>query len=209
MLKSLLLPLICLGFLFPVSQAQESYSISEEVQKNVQSRIDNGINPGIVIGVIEGDNTQFASFGVKSVVSKEPVDKNSVFEIGSISKTFTGIILADMALKKQLSLEDPLQKFLPEGVTAPTRNSEEIRLVQMANHTSALPRMPTNFTPADPANPYVDYSEEQVYALLDGYDLQLRVRESAICLLCSYSSSSSSFDRRRRVYSAESYKCPT
>ncbi|MFT7452482.1 MAG: D-alanyl-D-alanine-carboxypeptidase/D-alanyl-D-alanine-endopeptidase, partial [Patescibacteria group bacterium] len=124
-----------------------------------------------VVGVIDSDGTHFYSYGVKSLETKEAVDEHSVFEIGSISKTFTGILLADMVVKKELKLEDPLQKHLPEGITAPTRNGESIKLVHMANHTSSLPRMPDNFTPANPANPYADYSEKQLYEFLESCEL--------------------------------------
>lgn len=154
----------------PAIQAQKP-TIPDAVKENIKARVDNEINTGIVVGVITPKGTKFYSYGVKSLETKEAVDENSVFEIGSISKTFTGILLADMVEKGDLKLDDPLQSLLPEGVTAPTRNGETIKLYQMSNHTSGLPRMPTNFTPADPANPYVDYSEKQLYEFLNGYKL--------------------------------------
>lgn len=108
---------------------------------------------------------------MKSLKTKEPVDEHSVFEIGSITKTFTGILLADKVVKGEVKLNDPLQQYLPEGVTAPTRNGEVITLVTMSNHTSALPRLPSNFAPKNPNNPYADYSEQQMYDFLKGYAL--------------------------------------
>jgi serine-type D-Ala-D-Ala carboxypeptidase/endopeptidase len=113
----------------------------------------------------------YYSYGVRSLTGKEPVDEHSVFEIGSITKTFTGIILADLVIKGTMSLEDPLQKYLPEGVTAPTRNGTPIKLINLSNHTSSLPRMPDNFKPANPANPFADYSEKQLYDFLESYAL--------------------------------------
>jgi len=145
--------------------------ITNEVTSNIRLRVDNGTNTGIVVGIIDADGPHYYSFGVKSLKSNEAVDEYSVFEIGSISKTFTGIILADMVLNDEMNLDDPLQKYLPEGITAPTRNGESIKLVQMANHTSSLPRMPDNFKPANPANPFADYSEKQLYDFLDNYEL--------------------------------------
>lgn len=145
--------------------------LSEEISKNIELRIENGINTGIVVGIIDANGTDYYSFGVKSLKTNETVDENSIFEIGSISKVFTGILLADMVLKNKMKLDDPLQKYLPEGVTAPTRNGESIKLVNMANHTSSLPRMPSNFNPANPANPFADYSEEQLYEFLEDYEL--------------------------------------
>lgn len=170
MSKYIVIFLVFLGGLNPICQAQKT-TISEEVKENIKSRVDDGINTGIVVGIINSNGKTFHSYGVKSLKSNEVVDEYSVFEIGSISKTFTGILLADMVMKGEVKLEDPLQKYLPAGITAPTRNGESIKLVNMSNHTSSLPRMPDNFTPANPANPYIDYSEKQLYDFLDGYEL--------------------------------------
>jgi CubicO group peptidase (beta-lactamase class C family) len=153
-----------------VSQAQETI-ISEEVKENIKSRVENGINTGIVVGVITSEGTTFFSDGVKSLESKKAVDENSVFEIGSITKTFTGILLADMVTKGELNLDDPLQDLLPEGITAPTRNGKSIRLFHLSNHSSSLPRLPHNMAPANPANPYADYTEKQLYDFINGYEL--------------------------------------
>jgi serine-type D-Ala-D-Ala carboxypeptidase/endopeptidase len=154
-----------------VVQTKAQTTLSEEIRNNIKARIDNDINTGIVIGIIDADGTRYYSYGVKSVKSKEPVNEHSVFEIGSITKTFTGILLADKVIKGEVKLEDPLQNYLPAGVTAPTRNGSAIKLVQLSNHTSSLPRMPDNFSPANPANPFADYSEKQLYDFLNTHKL--------------------------------------
>ena len=169
MLKRTFKILFFLGTLITACQAQSR--ISEEVRNNIKTRVDDGTNPGIVVGVIDTDGTHFFSYGVKSLKDQSAVDENSVFEIGSITKTFTGIILADMALKKKLNLEDPLQKYLPEGVNAPTLNGQHITLKHLANHTSSLPRIPSNFKPVNMLNPYANYSEENLYEFLNNYTL--------------------------------------
>ncbi|MEM7086937.1 MAG: serine hydrolase [Bacteroidota bacterium] len=151
-------------------QAQDNI-ISEEVKDNIKFRVDNAINTGIVVGVISSKGITYYSYGVKSLKTNELVDENSIFEIGSISKTFTGLLLADMVVKGDLNLDDALQSLLPEGVTAPTRNGESIKLFHLSNHTSSLPRLPDNMTMSNPANPYADYSERQLYDFLNGYEL--------------------------------------
>jgi D-alanyl-D-alanine-carboxypeptidase/D-alanyl-D-alanine-endopeptidase len=153
----------------PLCQAQNN-DISEEARENIKFRVENGINAGIVVGIITSDGTTFYSYGVNSLKTKELVDENSVFEIGSISKTFTAILLADMVVKGELNLDDPLQQLLPNGITAPTRNGESIKLYHLANHTSSLPSLPDNLTPRR-VNPFGDYSEEKLYAFIDGYEL--------------------------------------
>lgn len=169
MLKNSLFFLLFIGICLPFGQAQKGMTAA--VKKNIQLRIDNGINVGIVVGLIDADGTQYYSFGTKSLATKEKVAEHSVFEIGSISKTFTGILLADQVVKGKIKLDDPVQAYLPEGVTVPTRNGEAIQLVHLSNHTSALPRMPSNFNPANPANPFADYSEKAMYDFLTSYAL--------------------------------------
>jgi serine-type D-Ala-D-Ala carboxypeptidase/endopeptidase len=146
-------------------------AIPEAVKNNIKERVDNGNNVSIVLGIIDANGTQYFSYGVKSLKSKEVVTENSIFEIGSITKTFTGILLADMVINGDATLEDPIQKYLPAGVTAPTRNGATINLVHLANHTSSLSGLPDNFKPANLQNPYVDYSEKQLYEFLNGYAL--------------------------------------
>ena len=100
-----------------------------------------------------------------------PTTARTLFEIGSITKVFTGILLAEMVERGEVRLEDPVQDLLPKGVVVPSRNGKQIRLVDLATHSSGLPRMPDNFAPADPANPYADYSAEKLYEFLRGHQL--------------------------------------
>ncbi len=163
--KSLLLLIATFSF----CHAQRT--LSEDQKENINLRVKNGENAGIVIGLIDQEGVSFFSYGVKSLKTNEPVDEHAVFEIGSISKAFTGILLADQVIKGQMKLEDPLQQYLPEGTSAPTRNGASIQLVHLANHTSGLPRLPSNFDPSNPSNPYVDYSEKQLFEFIDSYEL--------------------------------------
>jgi D-alanyl-D-alanine-carboxypeptidase/D-alanyl-D-alanine-endopeptidase len=167
MLKKLIVVLM----LFVSAQTIAQSPFTDAFKNNLKGRIDEGIHPAIVVAYIDGDKIHYYSVGVKSLKTKEPVNEHTVFEIGSITKTFTGILLADKVIKGEMKLDDPLQKYLPDGVTAPTRNGQVITLVTMSNHTSALARMPSNFAPKNPNNPYADYTEQQMYDFLKGYTL--------------------------------------
>ncbi|NIP78846.1 MAG: serine hydrolase, partial [Gemmatimonadetes bacterium] len=98
--------------------------------------------------------------------------RRSVFEIGSITKTFTAALLADMVARGEMALDDPVQKYLPEGVTMPRWEGREITLMDLSTHHSGLPRMPDNFDPANPANPYADYTADRLYEFLSGHELR-------------------------------------
>ena len=159
------------------STFSQNQLISDAVKNHIQARVENGLNVGIVIGIIDGETTEYYSFGNTSVKSGIPVNEHTVFEIGSITKVFTTTLLADEVLKGHMALTDPASKYLPKSVTLPTRNGKEITLNDLATHTSALPRMPDNFNPKDPLNPYVDYTPEMMYAFLNQLELTRDIGE--------------------------------
>lgn len=169
MQKSLLILLSFLFGLYTIGEAQVP-AIPREVKDNIRKRIDNGVSPGIVVGVIDATGITYYSYGVKSLNSKEAVDENSVFAIASITKTFTGILLADLVVKGELGLNDFLQSILPQGIKAPTINGQSIELAQLANHTSSLPNLPADFDQASLMNPFADYDESRMYSFLNGYE---------------------------------------
>ncbi|MDJ0909054.1 MAG: serine hydrolase [Woeseiaceae bacterium] len=153
-------------------ETQQHFPSDAEIQELIQSRIDENRAVGIVVGVLEKDgSTRVISAGDPGPEAR-PLGERSVFEIGSITKVFTAILLADMAARGEVGLDDPVSMYLPDGVvTMPTFGGREITLLDLTTHRSALPRMPDNFAPADPANPYADYTVDQMYEFLSGYEL--------------------------------------
>jgi len=170
----LVIGFLCVGL---VANAQQS-KISSEIKENIKSRIAIGDNVGIVVGYIEGDAIEYFSFGKTSIENGSPVDEHSVFEIGSISKVFTTILLADQVLQGKMKLSDPISKYLPEDVKVPSSNGTVITLKDLATHSSGLPRLPDNMNPKNPNNPYADYTVEQAYSFLSGHQLRRDVGAS-------------------------------
>jgi serine-type D-Ala-D-Ala carboxypeptidase/endopeptidase len=99
------------------------------------------------------------------------LDGDTLFEIGSITKTFTAELLADMAVRGELKLDDPIKKYLTNGMSVPRRGTRHITFVDLATHTSGLPGQPANIQPKQITNPYVDYTEEMLYEFLATYGL--------------------------------------
>ena len=118
---------------------------------------------GIVIGLVDAT-------GARRVLAAG-VDSAAVFEIGSITKVFTTSLLQDMIDRGEVRFDDPVAKFLPPAVKMPSRAERQITLLDLATQSSGLPRMPSNFTPRDSLNPYADYSVQQMYTFLSGYQL--------------------------------------
>ncbi len=140
--------------------------IPESVRKNLEERVSNGSAVGIVIGLADETGTSFFAFGNRAKDKPIPVDAETIFEIGSISKVFTALLLADAANRGEVRLDDPVDKFLPPDVASKMKENRSITLSDLATHRSGLPRMPDNVEPKDPADPYADYSANRLYAFL-------------------------------------------
>jgi D-alanyl-D-alanine-carboxypeptidase/D-alanyl-D-alanine-endopeptidase len=95
-----------------------------------------------------------------------PLAEDARFEIGSITKTFTGLLLADAAVRRTLALADPVEASLPPGLTLRDAAGAPIRWLDLATHRSGLPRLPTNFAPGNIADPYADYDEARLLRFL-------------------------------------------
>ncbi|WP_397362979.1 serine hydrolase [Olleya sp. R77988] len=168
-MKKIIVLFSVLTFCF-VSNAQQN-TIPKALKEHVISRIDNQVNVGIVVGFIDGDTVEYFSSGNTALKNGTPVNEDSVFEIGSISKVFTTTLLALKVNDGSMRLEDPISKYLPKSVKVPTRNGKEITLFHLATHTSGLPRMPDNWTPANPDNPFADYTYKNLYSFISNYTL--------------------------------------
>lgn len=169
--KKVLLPIfiaLLLATSTLVSQANEP--ASETIRKYVLPAVEYEYLMGVSVGYIKNGEVGFVNIGQMKADGKA-VDENTVFEIGSVTKTFTALILADMAIKKEVELDRPVQGLLPLKVSVPKYGDEHITLRHLAKHNSGLPRMPNNFQPEDPQNPYADYTLEDLFEFLNGYKL--------------------------------------
>lgn len=133
--------------------------------------IDGRYAPGIVVGIIRGDERWVKGYGQVGPEDEQVPDGDTVFEIGSVTKVFTALLAADAEARGELTLDWELRSFLPPEVTTPRHDRGPIRLRHLATHTSGLPRMPSNFEPADPDNPFADYDADRLYSFLSEHAL--------------------------------------
>ena len=152
--------------------AQEPFPSDSAVQEMLEGVVETGRVTGVVLGLLDADRVRRVFASGSGGPGALPLDGESVFEIGSITKVFTAILLADMNLRGEVRLDEPLHQLLPDSVHVPTRNGETITLGLMSTHHSGLPRLPANMRPADVNNPYADYSVAQMYAFLSGHTLR-------------------------------------
>jgi D-alanyl-D-alanine-carboxypeptidase/D-alanyl-D-alanine-endopeptidase len=143
-----------------------------EIRKILVDRVEvQHQSTGIVVGVIDTDGRRIVAYGNADNGSATKIDGDTVFEIGSATKVFTSLLLAIAVERGEVALNDPVAKYLPAGVKVPERSGRKITLLDLATHTSGLPRLPSNFAPKDPSNPYVDYTVRQLYDFLGTYEL--------------------------------------
>src|SRR5262249_20921740 len=98
------------------------------------------------------------------------LDGDAVFEIMSITKVLTSLLLADMVGRGELAFDDPVKEYLPASVTLQERG-RPITLIDLATYTSGLPNMPGNLPPNWWANPdpLADYTEADLYEFLSSH----------------------------------------
>jgi serine-type D-Ala-D-Ala carboxypeptidase/endopeptidase len=156
---------------FPLPGAAQ-FPTDSAVRTIIKQRVDDRRSPGIVVGLLEPDGkTRVVAYNERT--HGEPVfDARTLFEIGSITKAFTGALLADMVARGDVKLDDPVAKFLPPTVRMPARAGKQITLLDLATQSSALPRLPANMKPANSANPYADYTVDQLYEFLGSHELR-------------------------------------
>lgn len=168
--------LISCLFIWPLLAPAQINDLSDDLRQKIQQRVDDGVNTSIVIGVIDAAVPRYYSFGEQEA-GGEKADEHTLYEIGSISKVFTGILLADQIGHKKMKADDPIADYLPAEVKVPeySGGGPVITLGTLSDHTSALPRLPSNLDPADPGNPYADYTVEMLYDFLSNYELPREV----------------------------------
>jgi CubicO group peptidase (beta-lactamase class C family) len=149
---------------FPVTGAERLPEA--DVDRVVRPLIDEDWCVGMVVGVIDAGGPRVFGYGSLSPEDSRTPGGDTVFEIGSITKAFTGVLLAEMAGRGEVALDDPVQKFLPRSVKLKQRGDAPITLEHLATHRSGLPRLPPNLAAKDTINPYASYTVEQMYAAM-------------------------------------------
>ena len=159
---------ICFMFLlsaFPFRAAAEDFT--NAIRAFLQQRVEvEKRDVGMVIGIVDEQGVRIVGCGKLNDKTNREVDGDTLFEIGSVSKTFTALLLQDMIERGDMKLDDPVAKYLPAWVKMPTRNGKEITLRQLVIHTSGLPENPDNLGPT-----WADYTTDQLYAFLSSYKL--------------------------------------
>jgi CubicO group peptidase (beta-lactamase class C family) len=142
----------------PVSAADLQAVLDKDIAEALKSgQLAPETGAGVSIGVVE--------HGVRRVFSYGVAKPDSIFEIGSITKTFTALMLSQMVEQGKVKLDEPVRELLPGGTVAKPEGAE-ITLLDIATQHSGLPRLPDNLGTAIPGNPYADYHAANLYEFM-------------------------------------------
>ncbi len=138
------------------------------IVKSIQAHVKAGDYPAMVVAVAEGKRSHIYTFG--QLANGKAPDADTIFQIGSVTKTFTATLLALALDQGEVQLDTPVEQLLP-GWKLPSRDGKPITLGELATQYSGLPRLPDNFHPANPHDPYADYDAARLKAFLAAYKL--------------------------------------
>ncbi len=135
----------------------------EIVQKHLGPVIEAGLIPGAVVGVYTDGEASYYTMGALDFEREISPAVDTLYEIGSISKVFTGVLFADAVRRGEVSKDTLVDELLPEGVDAKDFEGTEVRLWHLTSHTSGWPTAPANLRPVDGEDPFADYTLEKLY----------------------------------------------
>lgn len=161
------LTLLTVACLFITAARAPAAIDGNKVDRLSEPYIDSETVVGMTVGLLQGGETLVRGYGQYSADNSRTPDGGTIYEIGSVSKVFTGLLLADAVAASRVSPVTPVEDLLPKSIKMPRREETlPIRLWHLATHTSGLPRLPDNLKPTDPNNPYADYDGKRLAAFL-------------------------------------------
>lgn len=160
-----------IGVAVTVCGTSWSQDLSSRIKSLADPYVESETVVGLSIGVIKDGQATSVHMG-KTATDRQAPNDDTVYEIGSVSKVFTGILLADAVNRGDVTLKQDAKDLLPPRVTMPKGKSREITLVDISTHRSGLPRLPDNMPNLNSKNPYADYTSRLAYAFLSGHQLR-------------------------------------
>jgi len=126
---------------------------------------------GVVVGIVDEQGSSVISCGKLDNGTDQEVTGDTLFEIGSITKTFTALLLQGMIERGEMNLNDPVGTYLPKSVKMPEHKGKQITLLHLVTHTSGLPRNPDNPATKREEHPLENYTDEMLNEFLSSYQL--------------------------------------
>lgn len=143
-----------------------------EFDDYIKVRMDTEKTPGVAIAISDSNgNITYLNYGTFAFNDHRPVSENSIFEIGSITKSFTGILMQILMKQHSISGDTPVTEILQNDSALPNFDGKQITINHLLSHTSSLPRLPGNLSPVNMNDPYKEYTNEQLYRFLSAVEI--------------------------------------
>jgi len=167
----------------PISAPTYDSALPPVAAADLQSVLDRDLAGALKSGELApatGSGVSIAVYerGIRRVFSYGTAQPDSIYEIGSITKTFTGLLLSQMAVQGKVKLDEPVRELLPPGTVAKPEGPE-ITLLDLATRCSGLPPMPDNINLANMDNPYADYHTADLLAFIGKHSVANTSRASS------------------------------
>jgi len=140
----------------------EVQTFKKDVDVLGEQLIQDGWMTSLSIGLIHPGGIEYYNYGVLNKDTKMAPTKESIYEIGSVSKVFTCLLLAEKVQKEEIALDAPIQDWALQDWLLPFVDETYISAKHLCTHSSGLPRLPSNFTPSNFNNPYAEYTVDML-----------------------------------------------
>ncbi|WP_203293235.1 serine hydrolase domain-containing protein [Luteirhabdus pelagi] len=154
------------AFLFTITTTIGLAQIPSEVKNEVEIRINSADHPSIAIGLFENGKEEYYVSGFLNSSEKIKATEETLYEIGSITKTITSLLLAQLSVEGKVQIDEPIAQYLPDSLKLEDAEGIPITFKHIATHTSGLTRMPFGYLPKDVSNPYEGYLREHLFLYL-------------------------------------------
>lgn len=181
LLALLVLGVCYIGYFFVIgflaehhyAQLKDTNDLQDQIDKVATAHVSKKPKAKLVVGVFQKGKTYVKSYGELKPSAADTADGKLVYEIGSITKVFTGICLARMVKEEKAKLSDAIPGYMPDSVKLP-EPLKKLTLLQLATHTSGLPRLPNNLfaTVKKQDDPYVNYTAADLLKALESTKLE-------------------------------------
>jgi len=152
----------------------ENQNASQDYAATINAFLDETVIPGMVVGIVDESGSHLFSYGYQGVNAQKAVNQDTIFEIGSLTKVFTGLLLAEAVDSGSAALDDPIRSCIPQEFATDKAFYDQITLAHLTTHTSGLPKLPQtldftigsfipNFTGG---NPYEHVTREKLFSYL-------------------------------------------
>jgi D-alanyl-D-alanine-carboxypeptidase/D-alanyl-D-alanine-endopeptidase len=156
---------------FATTQAHAGLTDPASIESFLRDNFSN-TNCGMVIALLDERGAKIFQSGKLDSGTDQEVNADTLFEIGSVTKTFTSLLALEMAKRGEINLDDPVTKHLPSSVKVPSQGGRQITILNLAVQDSGLPFNATNFTGNNTEEQYDSYTVDRMYSFLAGYALE-------------------------------------